>query len=196
MEEIPSVPQEDLEGRALRETLVMYDGPAYMRRARRVKGAFDNLLAQCQRQREEWLKMVKVNLGLLYAQAGSWDRLLPLLADEHQLNVLQELYQNLQPRLRAHIAPTSSVRALGQKLNELRASMERFNRRWTTYLQSVDLSTVNELRDGYNRYYVLEKECAVRSHQIARAHFEPLPPLTTDDLFTHFPLLPIPGLKA
>ena len=56
----------------------------------------------------------------------------------------------------------------------------------------MDLSAVNELRKGYNRYYVLEKECAVRSARIARQGFAPLPPLTTGDLVAQFPLLPVP----
>ena len=36
------------------------------------------------------------------------------------------------------------------------------------FLRDVNLSRVNALRDGYNRYYVLEKECAVHSPQLAR----------------------------
>jgi hypothetical protein len=60
----------------------------------------------------------------------------------------------------------------------------------------VDLSQVNALRDGYNRYYVLEKECASRSPRTARHGFRPLPPLTADDLAALLPPLPVPRGKG
>ena len=59
----------------------------------------------------------------------------------------------------------------------------------TDGLLTVDLARVNQLRDGYNRYYVLEKECAVRSPKVARQGFRPLPPLTTADLAAELPPL-------
>jgi hypothetical protein len=51
------------------------------------------------------------------------------------------------------------------------------------------LGEVNRLRAGYNQYYVLEKECMVRSANIAREGFRPLPPATTADLLALFPLV-------
>ena len=62
-------------------------------------------------------------------------------------------------------------------------------------LGQVDVAEVNRLRDGYNRWYVLEKECAVRSHAVARQGFVPLPPLTSAELAEHLPLLPVPRVK-
>ena len=67
-----------------------------------------------------------------------------------------------------------------------------FNRRWRQFLDAVDLRPINELRDGYNRYYVLEKEFAVRSARVARHGFVPLAPLTAAALFELLPLLPVP----
>ena len=51
---------------------------------------------------------------------------------------------------------------------------------------------LGELRDGYNRFYVLEKECAVHSPVIARQGFRPLEPLTAADLVAALPPLPVP----
>ena len=62
-------------------------------------------------------------------------------------------------------------------------------------MEGVDLEPVNRLRDGYNRYYVLEKECALRSTRTAQDQFVPLPPATTADLFDRFPLLRVPNIK-
>jgi hypothetical protein len=74
------------------------------------------------------------------------------------------------------------------------AGLERFNGEWELFLRGLDLTPINRLREGYNRYYVIEKECAVRSVRTAREGFEPLPPVTTDDLRRMFPPLPLPAL--
>jgi hypothetical protein len=53
---------------------------------------------------------------------------------------------------------------------------------------------VNEARDGYNRYYVLEKECAIRSALLARRGFCRLEPFTLEQLAALVPELPVPRL--
>jgi hypothetical protein len=170
--------------------------PAYIRRARGVQAAFDQLLEHCRRRRAEWLEIVRMRIGILHALAGDWDNLRPFLADDDQLDILRYHLAALASPLRAPIEPTTSARTLRRALRELLESLERFNERWRAFLASVDLSAVNELRDGYNRYYVLEKECAVRSPRVARQGFVPLEPLTIDDISAQLPLLPVPRLCA
>ncbi len=194
MEEV-SIPSGDDGSDEFKQFLTQYDAPAYIRRARAVQGALEDLLACCRRQRTEWLKMVRLRLGLLRALAGDWHNLRPLLADDDQLDILRRLHDELNPQLRTHIDPSASIRILQRSLHELCESLEHFNRRWRVFLPMVDRGTVNELREGYNRYYVLEKECAVRSARVARQGFTPLPPLTTEDLAVEFPLLPVPQLR-
>src|SRR6266542_655077 len=160
--------------------------PAYVRRARETEGAFLEVVERCRQKREEWLPMVRLRLGMLYALAGDWLRLRPLLADGH-LEPLVRLHEELSPRLRVAVEPTSSVRTLRRALRELVESLETFNRRWQAFLPGVDLTWVNELRDGYNRYYVIEKECVVHSPHLARQHFHPLPPATVDDIAAALP---------
>lgn len=173
-----------------------YDAPAYVRRARQVQEAFDHLVSRCRQQREEWLPMVGLRLGRLRALAGDWGALRPWLADADQLRVLQDLEAALDPRLRHPVAATSSSRALRRALRELNESIERFNRRWQTFLPTVDLTRVNALRDGYNRYYLLEKECALRSPRLARQGYRRLEPLTLEELAALLPPLPVPRLKG
>jgi hypothetical protein len=170
--------------------LARYDVPAYVRRARRVQDAFEDLLQICARQRTELAQMVRIDLGILKALAGDWENLGPLLAGATPIDLLRDLERELNPRLRVPVTATTSRRALGLALRSLDGSMERFNRRWQDYLRLLDLRSVNELRDGYNRYFILEKECAVRSPHVARQGFEQLEPLTTQDLAERFPLLP------
>jgi hypothetical protein len=183
------------EDHCLRELLGRYDAPAYVRRAREVQGAFDQLVARCRQQRAQWLEMVRLRLGTLRALAGDGEALRPLLAGG-QVELLDKLHESLQPRLRLPVRPTSSARALRQALAELTGSIERFNRRWQEFLRGVDVAPVNALREGYNRYYVLEKECAVRSAGVARHGFRRLEPLTVDELAALLPPLPVPRLQA
>jgi hypothetical protein len=190
MDAVPSL--RDPEGDAFKQLLSQYDAPAYVRRARRVQAAFEELLGACRRQRDEWSQMARLRLGTLRALAGGWDVLRPQLADDGQVQILRGLEAALDPQLRVPIVPTTSVRALRQALGDLRESLERFNRRWVAYLAEADVSPVNELRDGYNRYYLVEKECALRNARVARQGYRPLPPLTREELSSLLPPLPVP----
>jgi hypothetical protein len=180
---------------AFKRFLSHYDAPAYIRRARGVQAALDQLLDYCRGRRAEWLEFVRMRIAKLHALAGDWGTLLPLLADNDQLDILRYHLAALASPLRAPVETTSSSHVLRRALRELDESLERFNQRWRMFLTNVDLTAVNQLREGYNRYYVLEKECAVRSTRIAKQGFTPLPPLFHDDLMAQFPFLPVPRLR-
>lgn len=180
------------EAGVFQQFLAQHGGPAFLRRAQRTEQAYQALLGRCRAQRAKLLELVRTRLGLLNARAGTWDALLPFVCDESQVALLRQLEQELAPQLKAQVTATSSPDDLRQALEELNASISRFNRRWLEYLAEVDLAEVNALRDGYNRYYVLEKECAVGSLRIARQGFRRLDPVTRDTLLELFPLLPLP----
>jgi hypothetical protein len=180
---------------AFKRFLSQFDAPAYIRRARGVQAALEQLLEYARRRRAEWLEIVRMRIGVLHALVGDWDNLRPFLADDAQLDILRYHLAALAAPLRAPVEPTTSLRPLRRALGELHESLERFNERWRAFLANMDLSAVNELRDGYNRYYVLEKECAVRSARIARQGFVPLQPLTTEEVAAQLPLLPVPRLR-
>ena len=195
MEEVPILGRDDHRG-IVKEFMAQYAAPAYVRRARRVEEALEQVLGRCRQQREEWLGMVRLCLGRLRALAGTWDRLRPWLADENQADTLERLHAELAPQLRLPLGPTRSPRVLRRALAELTASLEHFNRRWQVFLRGVDLAEVNTQREQYNRYYLLEKECAVRSPRLARQGYRPLEPFTVDDLAATLPPLPVPVSKA
>ncbi len=184
------------EDRLFDEVVGRHGEPAYVRRGRAVEHALADLLDYCRGRRDELLRMVRTRLGLLFAQAGEWAALAPLVRDAGQLQLLEELHARLAPRLRVAVAPTGSRRALARTLRELAESIERFNRRWLEFLPSVDLARVNEVRENYNRYYVLEKECATRSASVARQGYRPLAPFTHADLADRLPPLPVPQLRT
>jgi hypothetical protein len=171
-----------------------YGAPAYIRRANRVEAAFKELLDRCERQRAEWLALTRIRLGTLRMLAGDWSALRPLLRDGAQIEVLRQLDQALDPKPRLLEGATRSRGKLRRALRELIVDLEQFNRRMRAFLAGVDLAPVNKLRADYNRYYVLEKECAVRSARLARQGFVPLASLTVADLEAALPVLPVPQL--
>jgi hypothetical protein len=191
---VDDVPLPTGEAKEARQLLGQLGEPAFVRRGRLVQTTYEQLLARCRQQRNEWLDMVRLRLGQLRCLAGDWDALAPLLTPD-EITSLRALHDELQPALRLPPEPTTSRRRLRSALSELTESMERFNRRWQEYLGGVDLATVNQARADYNCFYVVEKECVVRSHTIARAGFRRLEPLTTQDLVEALPLLAIPPLR-
>jgi hypothetical protein len=183
------------EERPAREVLSRFEAPAYIRRARQVEDAYQGLLARCRAQRDEWLGMVRLRVGQLFALAGGPERLLPLLADEAQLALLSELHARLAPTLRVPLARAQSQRQVRAVLRALVASIERFNRRWERYLLEVDIAPVNILREKYNRYCPLEKECALRGVPAVRHRFVPLLPLSREELRDLLPGVQVPRLS-
>jgi hypothetical protein len=168
-----------------------YDAPAYVRRAKAVQETFNQLVERCRLKREELIAMTRSRLGVLQGLAGDWSRLVPHLADAEQVGTLERLAALVAPKVAAPVAATSSTRALRGALLELNESIARFNRRWEAFILEVKLDEVNAVRDGYNRYYLLEKECAIRSPTVARQGFTKLEPLTHADVLEALPLLPV-----
>ncbi len=169
--------------------LGQYGGPAFARRARDVQLSYDALIAHCRAQREEWLTYVRLNLGTLFGLAGTHDRLRAILGTDEQASYLNALHSQLQPRLRLPIEPTPRLSKLRGALAELDESVRFFNRRWQTFVRQLDLTKINALRDGYNRFYLMEKECALGSARVARQGFRKLEPLTAEDVLHELPLL-------
>jgi hypothetical protein len=182
--------QADDELRLRMMVAAQYDAPAYIRRARGVEAALEQLVERCRGQRAEWLYGVRLNLAVLRAGISRWGDLQPLLADDSQLSALEVLHAEAgDPEV-----PIMGVGSRRTALRRLRAAVERFNRRWLDFVDRMDLAELNRLRDGYNRFYLLEKECAVGAARLLPQTFRRLPPFTTADLLVRLPPLPVPRL--
>jgi hypothetical protein len=179
----------DPELRIRMQVAAQYDAPAYVRRARRVEDASEELLDRCRRQRVELLEGVRLHLGAL--RAGSWDAVRPFLADAEQVAVLDRLHAEAGDPTYPMTGPTDP-RGLRRALRALAQSVERFNRRWLAFLGELDLTEINALLDGYNRYYLLEKECALGSSRLYTRTFRRLEPVTAGELLARLPPLPVP----
>jgi hypothetical protein len=189
-----SPPPDDDDRRIVQKLIGMYDAPAFVRRMRRVEEAERTLLEHVAKKRSDKLIMVRLRVGQLRALAGEWDALLPLLATPESLDALRSLHDALNPQLRLPLEATRSLHRLRGALREVTEAIEMFNRRWERLIAEFDLAPVNELRDGYNKHYLIEKECALGNSRVARMGFQRLHPLTTADLQRQFPLLPLPVL--
>lgn len=170
----------------------LMDAPAFVRRAREVELAGTALRESCSCERTRLLDMPRMRLVRLFALGPAGFSLSAVLREPEELQYLEGLYQEWQPRLRSKVSPAGSTAELAKGVAELALSFARFNRRWMKTLNELDLARINALREGYNRFYVLEKECALRSTRIAREGFQRLEPVTIQDLLDEFPLLKIP----
>jgi hypothetical protein len=142
-------------------------------------------------KRDAWLEVPRLRLGALVALAGDPATLERAVGGRAAADRLLELHRDWAPRLRLPLSPTRSARRLARAVKDLAESFRRFNGRWQRFLETIDLTDLNRLREGYNKYYVFEKECVVGSPAIARAGFEPLRPATVGDLLGECPFLPV-----
>jgi hypothetical protein len=168
-----------------------HGGPAFVRRGKAVELAFEAQVEVCRAKREEWLEFVRLPLGTLFALAGSEAALGRFLDNPKQLSTLQQLRSELRPQLRLPPSPTASRRVLRRALEEVRAALERFNKHWQAFIYTLDLREVNDVRSRYNRFYLLEKECALGSLRLVRHGFQRLNPLQPEDFLRVLPLLEV-----
>jgi hypothetical protein len=177
--------------RAFWQVLAQFDGPAILRRARIVEEAWQMVLRQCQEKRANWLEFPRLRLATLMCLAGDPTILAQVVGDGRDADRLLELNDEWAPRLRCPVATTRSPRRLRRAFIDLVDSFQRFNERWGRFLEKLELTGVNRLREGYNRHYLVEKECAVGSPVIARMGFQPLPLVTSRDVLAELPFLPL-----
>src|SRR4029079_11059306 len=130
--------------------------------------AWTVLVERCERERELLLEMPRLRLARLFALVPADLSLSSLLQSPEDADYLARLHDDWHPRLRSRLHPARSSAELARAVADLNASFTRFNRRWTKALNELDLRRINALREAYNRYYLLKKECALRSTRIAR----------------------------
>jgi len=183
------IPSADDPDRAYKLAAAQFDVPAFVKRARNVQEALESLRARCRKFRDEALLMVRLNVGRLKALAGGWPTLCQALAEVPPLPCWEQLEAELKPQLRLPLSANPSPRVLRKALREMVESLRRFDKRWRGFVAKLDLGPVNKLIESYNRWYTFEKECFVRSPQVARQGFEPLPLITAETVLGWFPRL-------
>jgi hypothetical protein len=169
----------------------MGEEPAFIARARAPRDALEALLHACEAKRDELLKWPRFHLVALAQRVrGDWSRLGSLLAGPEALTLLEALAASMPANSPGRSDWLTSDRAAVRQFVE---SGERFNHNWRTYVDGVDLESVNQPRRDFNQYYVLEKACAFGSEMVAEG-FEPLGMIDGAFLYERFPLLVLPDL--
>jgi hypothetical protein len=195
MSRTPYHDYEGSRGEFLKMLLEQGEEPSFLRRAREVHDAWEELLKRCLSHREEKLRLPRMHLGNLSRQVnGDWSRLATYLADESQVSVFANLYEQWKRRLPAVIKSSSPWSTLHSSLIGFADSVDRFNHAWNKFLQNVDLEVINRLRTDFNKYYPIEKAAAFDSEAIERLGFEPLDLATIEHLHARFPPLEVPAL--
>ncbi len=174
----------------LKELLGLFDAPAFARRGMDLEHAMARLDARCRRERQAMLEMVRLRLKQWAAAASGPETAGEVFA--RPIDGLWPLADAPAPIWSDRDAPPRKLRSTAR---ELVASIERFNRRWRRFLDGLNYEPVNGLIERYNRYYLLEKECTLRSARLAARHFEPKPRVSGETLRERHPTLPIPELK-
>jgi hypothetical protein len=187
-EESPVAMNSDIEA-DVKELLGLFDVPAFARRGQELEQSLLRLHARCRSARGSLLDMVRLRLrqwGSAVTGPAAWE-----LVFVQSIEPLWGLAQAEPPRYSQSPATRSRQRAIA---GDLISSVLRFNRRWMHFLERLNLDPTNQMIDEYNRYYVLEKECALGSSRLAARHFSPVPKLTSQALLDDHPYLPVPQL--
>lgn len=171
----------------LNELIGLYDVPAFARRGQDMEHALRALHERCRRRRDELLDMARVRLRQWAAAAVGPDDWSDVLRSP--ISALWPLAGLDAPRWAETPASTRRRRAI---VRDLVASVERFNARWRKALDEFNPAPVNGMIDGYNEYYLLEKECALGSARLARHGHRPIDPITAESLLADYPPLPVP----
>ncbi len=173
----------------IKEMMGLFDAPAFARRGQELEEMLRRVDARCRQARTDRLDMVRVRLR-------QWARV--AVGPDDWTFVFTAAIEPLWPLCEAEppqwaAAPTPRHRQLAVG-RDLVAAVERFNRRWTAFVESINLGPANVVIDHYNRYYVLEKECVMGSGRLAARFFTPIASLSPERLLVEHPLLPLPGL--
>ncbi len=173
----------------IKELLGLFDAPAFARRGQDLEYALARLHERCARQREAMLDMVRVRLRQWSSAVTGHDGWASRF--DASIEPLWDLAGAEPPAWADRPAPIRRQRTIAR---DLVASLNRFNRRWTEFMDRLDLEPLNRTVDLYNRYYLLEKECSLGSARLAARDFVPQARVTRESLIDAHPTLPVPGL--
>jgi hypothetical protein len=173
----------------IKEMMGLFDSPSFARRGLELEGMLRRVDDRCRQARGERLNMVRVRLRQWTRVAATPDDWAAVFAAP--IEPLWTLSEAEPPQW----ADTPGLRHRRLAVaRDLIAAVERFNRRWVDFVESINLAPANLVIDHYNRYYVLEKECVMGSGRLAARFFTPISPLTSERLLQDHPLLPVPVL--
>jgi hypothetical protein len=172
--------------REVHELMSLFDLPAFARRGLDMEFSLNRLHHRCRDHRTELLEMVQMRLR-------QWTRVAAGPQDWSGIfaGPLDSLWPLLEFEPPDWAARSGTHRQRLTAARDLIGSVQRFNRRWMQFLQSLNLGPTNQSIEQYNEYYVLEKECVMGSARLAARHFTRVPRLSVESLLERYPVLPV-----
>lgn len=168
------------------------NAPAFVRRGQDVEEALNRLHRHCRRVRTDMLEMVHLRLRQWAAVASGpddWsDRFDGPIAPLWSLSNAPT-----EPLWADRPGPTRRRRAVAR---DLIASIARFNHRWSRHVEELNFEPINTLIEGYNQYYLIEKELLMGSARLAAHLFRAHPFLGVEHVLEHHPPLPVLQARA
>jgi hypothetical protein len=182
------------DGELSSKVLARSDTPAHVRRGLRLENAIETLYQGLAARRKEVGQGLALTVRLLVRELTGLEDLRSHLQSEEDLQIVRQLVDEFSPDCRWSTKKAKDT-LVRWRVQELCDSIRRFNQRWARVVQNTDLSEINRLIESYNRYYLLEKECALRSPRLAARNFRPVPPITERTLLERYPLSRLPRLR-
>lgn len=173
--------------RESRELLGMFDTPSFARRGADVEYALKRFHERLKRERDGMLDMLRTRLRQWAAASTGPDAESRFFRDS--ILALWPLANAPEPSWNTAPASERRLRAIAR---DLIASVERFNRRWSAFLDRLDVAALNHRIDQFNRNYLLEKECVLGSSRLASRFYRPIPRIDRPWLDTHYPTIEVP----
>jgi hypothetical protein len=158
--------------------------PAFVRRANALEEALTTLHDRIRTERWRRLRYLHAAARDLEASRRAGTALPPGIAAA--LEEITGVGTRFRPGPPANVA--LSPRRSAMLARRLRRRIVEFNARWSAYLAAVSLEQVRSLQSGYNRWYPLEREFALRG---VRMSFTPVRLLEREDLIRMHPGLPV-----
>ena len=157
--------------------------PAFVRRANALEEAQSTLHDRIRAERSRRLRFLHAAAREIESSRRAGAVLPPGIAA-----ALDEIISDPRFRPGAPAQSALSPRRVAIKAGRLRRRILDFNARWLHYVAAVSLEEVRSLQMGYNRWYPLEREFALRG---VRMSFTPIRLLDPEDLIRMHPGLPI-----
>ena len=158
--------------------------PAFVRRANALEEALTTLHDRIRAERSRRLRYLHGAARELEASRQRGAALPPGIA-----SALEEITgEGTRFRPGAPAPAVPSPRRAAMLIRRLRRRIIEFNARWSAYLAAASLDEVRSLQIGYNRWYPLEREFALRG---VRMSFTPVRLLEREDLIRMHPGLPV-----
>ena len=175
---------------SINELIGLFDAPAFARRGQELEDTLSRLDVTCKRERKERLEPVRSALRGwedVTDQPSGWV--------DHFTAPIEDLWPSTlaePPRWALRAARATKRQAAARTIV---TCIQRFNQIWSLYLESIPLDRINHTIQQYNRWYMLEKECALGSARLASQMFTPRTLITLDRLRDQYPELRIPHLS-